>query len=423
MCAFHRGAQIAQSGLIYHIDAPNTKSYSDYNILERTEEFDNAYWTKANTTITANNTTAPDGTLTADKLVEDTSNLAHDIIILRKGSNETLTLSVYAKAAGRNLIIVQLYNNIGSSVQSVFNLTTGIIQNPINVTGSDYISISSNIESVGNSWYRCSITATKLAINTTNNIAIYLWDGTNSNASYIGDGVSGVYIWGAQLTQLSQTQQGVQASPIRPYQKVVTRKTTVNSLVKPDNIGTLTNGVAYDGKSFSFDGVNDYISIPDNPVLNITTSLTLSAWIRIPNITGTKVILGRWNTISGTAKNVYKLQINGANAVIDVSGTGANDITLANSTPLVANVWYHIVGVYASGTTPTLNIYINGVLNNGTLTGTVPTSLFSTSVENHIGVDGSSYFTGNISNAQIYNRPLSALEIQQNFNATKSRYL
>lgn len=85
------------------------------NLLLRTEEFDHAYWTKRNSTITANATTAPDGTLTADKLVENTANAEHNVTYGWTGTNQRLTLSVYAKAAERNFLRIRFANDIGNA--------------------------------------------------------------------------------------------------------------------------------------------------------------------------------------------------------------------------------------------------------------------------------------------------------------------
>jgi hypothetical protein len=85
---------------------------------------------------------------------------------------------------------------------------------------------------------------------------------------------------------------------------------------------------------------------------------------------------------------------------------------------LTANAWYHIVGTF-DGTY--LSLYINSVNQNTTLNGGTPTS-------NTGGIrlmrrwDSDEYWGGHLSTVRIYNRALSALEIKQNYNATKKRY-
>jgi len=160
------------------------------NLLERSEEFDNAYWTKTASSITANTIVAPDGTLTSDALVENTATAAHQLSrSVSFVSGTTYTVSVYAKPNGRNIRL-----SFGSSAFTVgqivnFNLSagTGAV-----VSGTPTFSITL----VGNGWYRCTLTATA-TVTTTTSVAFVALSGTS--ATYTGDGYSGIYVWGAQL--------------------------------------------------------------------------------------------------------------------------------------------------------------------------------------------------------------------------------
>jgi len=80
-----------------------TIGYAPHNLLTFSEQFDNAAWTKTNATITANSTTAPDETLTADKLVENASTGDHRTFQgFTVSSGVVYTFSVYLKNSGRN---------------------------------------------------------------------------------------------------------------------------------------------------------------------------------------------------------------------------------------------------------------------------------------------------------------------------------
>jgi hypothetical protein len=151
------------------------------NLLLYSEEFDNAYWTKSNVTISTNQIIAPDGTLTADKLVEDATSNQHRVLRAIDGS--TKNVSIYAKAAERSYI--GLFAAVGT--RTYFNLSAGTI-------GTVSSGSTATIESVGNGWYRCSLYN---AHPTNGGLFQLSTDGTTE--TYTGDGYSGIYIWGAQL--------------------------------------------------------------------------------------------------------------------------------------------------------------------------------------------------------------------------------
>jgi len=155
------------------------------NLVLRSEEFDNAAWTKTQGSIVANTIIAPDGTLTGDKFVESSGTINPAINqILTDGSSAAVTVTVYAKAAERNFLFVAPTG--GDAV--VFNLLTGA--SGVTIGSLDSFSITP----VGNGWYRCSATKT-----TTSRGARFGPKATNAFGTYTGDGTSGVFLWGAQL--------------------------------------------------------------------------------------------------------------------------------------------------------------------------------------------------------------------------------
>lgn len=172
------------------------------NLLLRSSEFDDAYWTKNNSTVTANAAVAPDGTLTADKLVDNTTNGVHGLTknmgVISPGA---FSVSCYAKAGEGSRIVVYMDDQSGLSVAYSFNLSTGAVVQT-KVPHTSWTSVSATATPVGNGWYRCSISGT--TTNTTLGVRFLLDKGTTYNAfglptDYTGDGYSGIYIWGAQL--------------------------------------------------------------------------------------------------------------------------------------------------------------------------------------------------------------------------------
>lgn len=161
------------------------------NLLLRSEEFDDAYWTKVNSAVIANTIVAPNGTLTGEKFFENTSNSEHYLQrAFSAAAATTYTVSVYAKAGERTRFSIGLGDPsvFASGVRYDLSAATGTI------TGGSATNIS--IIHVGNGWYRCSFTDTAGSVGT-GVIRIYLDNGTS--LSYQGDGYSGIYIWGAQL--------------------------------------------------------------------------------------------------------------------------------------------------------------------------------------------------------------------------------
>jgi hypothetical protein len=170
------------------------------NLLLNSEDFSTT-WTNGDTTEQTNATIAPDGTTTADKLVENTVNIVHNINQnVTVASPYTLSCSFYAKAGERSRVGIWLRGaSSANRTQVTFNLSTGLTSDLLN-TGLFSGGIAS-MTAVGNGWYRCFVSASCAAGETQARAYFYLMDGTVtiSNAAYTGDGTSGIYLWGAQL--------------------------------------------------------------------------------------------------------------------------------------------------------------------------------------------------------------------------------
>jgi hypothetical protein len=164
------------------------------NLLLRSEEFDNASWTKSATTVSANSTTAPDGTTTADKLVEDSTNSGHSVFQNTSVvSGTTYTMSGFFKKGERNFGWLKFADG-ATNWGRCFNLNTGQVGN---VVSGFTAPTASTITDVGNGWFRCTITMTAGASGTGgHDMGVMATDGTRV---YLGTGTSGIYIWGAQL--------------------------------------------------------------------------------------------------------------------------------------------------------------------------------------------------------------------------------
>lgn len=180
-----------------YVDSTGNLAYAPSNLLTYSEQFDNAAWTKVRASVTANSIAAPNNTLTADTLVEDTTasntHLAFSSSITASAGT-IYTYTIYAKAAGRNWLNIQIGTGTeayGSLVPfCFFNVTDGSIGTFANCTGIATL--------VGGGWYRCVLTAIATTVASTTNMRLKLAESSTSD-SYTGDGVSGLYLWGAQL--------------------------------------------------------------------------------------------------------------------------------------------------------------------------------------------------------------------------------
>lgn len=156
------------------------------NLALQSEAFDNASWTKSNSSITANSTTSPDGNTTADSLIENTASSLH-FVSQGNFASGTYTTSVYVKANTRNWVYLTTYDGIADR-GAFFNVSTGVV-------GNVDAGVTASIQSVGNGWYRCIITTTPLALF---NASVQLAT-ANGTRVYLGNGTSGLFIWGFQV--------------------------------------------------------------------------------------------------------------------------------------------------------------------------------------------------------------------------------
>ena len=169
------------------------------NLFQRSAEFDNAYWTKTGLLAfgsgsTADAIAAPDGTTSAELIVQNANNSAHNVnrsVGVTAGT--AYTLSVFAKAKESTVLLLSM-SAVGftASTRCWYDLSTGAIGS------TNGTPTATSIQNVGNGWYRCSISKTATAdVSTEFNIVIAQSNGVAG--SYTGDGTSGLYIWGAQL--------------------------------------------------------------------------------------------------------------------------------------------------------------------------------------------------------------------------------
>ncbi|MCB0482765.1 MAG: hypothetical protein KDC83_15150, partial [Flavobacteriales bacterium] len=156
------------------------------------------------------------------------------------------------------------------------------------------------------------------------------------------------------------------------------------------------------GNALTFDGTNDYVSIPHNASLNLSGKYTIMAWAKTHQYGVQAQVIGKSNT-SGT-QATYSLFLSGSQGWAFQSYDGTFDLIYSNTAPTI-NEWYHLAGVYDAGN---IYLYINGELVGSNTSGTP--------VHNSIplvigGFSDGQRFNGEIDEVQIWTDALSATEI------------
>ncbi len=196
------------------------------------------------------------------------------------------------------------------------------------------------------------------------------------------------------------------------------------------NNGTLVSGVSYtssNGGSLSFDGTSAYVNY--GALSGSFASFTIITWFY-------PTVVVNYNNVLDGNSNYYTSGNVGPRLEMDSSGAlgwaYSNDTTnnsnfyshLILSSGLVANTWHYAAITYNGGSNTSITYYNGNATGiSRTVVGT-PTGFVGSLNNLNVGRGffNSRYFQGRISQTQIYNRALTAAEIQQNYNATKSRY-
>jgi hypothetical protein len=208
----------------------------------------------------------------------------------------------------------------------------------------------------------------------------------------------------------------------------VSGSTTWRDLTANNFTGSLINGPTFSsssGGSINFDGVDDHVNIPYNSNFNLT-SWTLSSWVKLnatPDFTDTIISRG----YDAFFNLNYYIDCRTTFQVGSYKGSPLADQFVTSSTTTASRIglWTNIVAYRT--TDYKVGVYINGVRENEvtyTLADFSSTSTNSTINLGALNQNGTMarFLNAQIANSQLYNRALSASEILQNYNATKTRF-
>jgi hypothetical protein len=427
------------------------------NIISSSNTFDNTgYWQQVASTPIPNSITAPDGTNTAYFLRESaTLNNGHLLqAIPTWQSGNRYTYSIYAKASTK----IYLFLLIGSGAipgqqNATFNLSTGATSGVNTGNGT-----TAAMTSVGNGWWRCSITTPAATSSGTSTIWAGLIDATGTTINYTGDGTSGIYIWGAQVEpgSIATIYQGISAAGALVTSNISTR-TTVDSVYASGTFDevtgmVVTNGmIAYidAGKPESYPGTGTTIRDLVNPSTNTATLNGAIGWVNagpasywnFASATDTAYItsLLAQNYLDCTLVFYPDLTYVGGASLAYTLGTGVNtDRALRFSNANGAGPWqlrnpgdgndWALVG------SPT-TFYVNNTAYTGAgnlpsgwnILGGLRTNTASGAFAANFAYTWGSgypsrYFMGRLAAIVLYNRQLTAAEQQNNYNYFANRY-
>ena len=211
------------------------------NLLTQSQQLDNAAWTKTRVTVTANYAAAPDGTTTADRVLETVDNGVHEIkqAYSKPAGVTILTAAVRLKADGRSEAYLMLDDGTATNrAQIRANLSTGAV--PFTDNTGTYTLLSNSVTNLGSGWYllRITVSVPTGAGSVTQTVRLY-----NAGTSYIGDTALGVQAWGMQLQE---------GSLLGEYMETTT--TVLNQTIDGANAQTL--GTQYQAMKAVSDGAN-----------------------------------------------------------------------------------------------------------------------------------------------------------------------
>ena len=185
------------------------------------------------------------------------------------------------------------------------------------------------------------------------------------------------------------------------------------------NHGVITEATrtasGYFGNALKFDGFNDWVTVNDSSSLDLSSGLTLEAWVN------PAVAMSGWKTIlmkeQSTSNEVYYLSANSdSNKPVTGQWISGSVKPLSGVSSLAPNTWWHLTATYDG---QTQRLYVNGVkVSERAQTGSIQTS----SSAMHIGGNSiwGEYFQGTIDEVRIYNRALSSTEVDTDYKTAVS---
>ena len=366
------GAPVSQTAVIDWNKGTNETAYS--------EEF-NSWSTKNDITITDNDATAPDGQETAATITFAASEANARVQNFKAGAFESKTqiVSVWARVTS-------------GTAPFRFKCSHGGV--------TDYFS---NDLTATTEWQRFSFSQT-FGSSAGTGVFYGLYNGTDLASRSLE-------FWGFQL----QTD----AAALTPYVRTgATAQTTPVLLPQGLTSGRDITGVnlfenVRKQGALNLDG-NSYAEVHDNASLDVTTGVSIEAWVDWVSPSASKGILAKWGSSSALYAWLFQARSNSAIRLYIYDGTNY----LVESSTLTEG-WRHLCATYDG---VTLRMYIDGQADTTTAhTGSIPSVQEPVKIGAYGAITSTTY-EHDIAQPRIYNRALTAEEVQRNYNAGKNIY-
>ena len=352
-----------------------TTTKAEENLWSNSEVISAGTWsTKRKVTITDNATTAPDGTTTADEMVEDTSTGERYVHTANQASSITgaHTWSVYAKANTRD--ILTMWSTTTGHGIAYFDLTNGTVS----VTTGNRVG-SATITNVGNGWYRCECHTPDPYTPNSNEYPLFGIAATSGTVSYTGDGSSSIYVWGAQLENRSSATAytPTTTSPIVKYQPTLQTAASGEArfdhdpvtgeskglLIEESRTNLITNSTQFNTGSGGALRLDDNAVAPDGTITattfsNITsTDMDVGPSSNEVTLSPTTVTYSAWFKAATTSQS-------GNNFKIRMKRVGGTLVT-AEETFALTNEWVrHSVTMTMNSNNTGVTGYVGGVIGS-----------------------------------------------------------
>ena len=177
---------------------------------------------------------------------------------------------------------------------------------------------------------------------------------------------------------------------------------------------TATVRIIANNFALDFNGTDEYVEASNDSSLQLTDELTLSCWIHADNASGTNSIIDKFYD---GADRSYMLRLQTTRIRLSLgNASGSGDTTYPSTATLSNNVWYHVATTFSS-TDNEVKIYINGSLDS---THGKTDLILSNNQSLRLGTGYNllNYFGGDIDEAAIWNKAISANAVQEIYNAT-----